>query len=112
MGNVAIVIETFLRSLIWLIIPGKRGLEILMLRKELQVLKRQVKRPRFTVSDRLFFFALLKLIRPAIHRLITIQSLNLNAPSRTFETKISVDNKRIRRTRIVDDLVVDYRLAV
>ncbi len=73
MGNVALVIETFLRSLIWLVIPGKRGREILMLRKELQVLKRQVKKPRFTAGDRLLFVALLKLSRPVIHRLITIK---------------------------------------
>lgn len=53
MGNVALVIETFLRSLIYLLIPRKLGRGILMLRKELQVLKRQVKKPRFTAGDRL-----------------------------------------------------------
>ena len=60
MSNVAIIVETFLRSLIWLLIPGKRGQEVLMLRTELQVLKRHVKKPQFTNIDRLLFVSLLR----------------------------------------------------
>ena len=37
MSSVAIIVETFLRFLIWLLISGKRGQEVLMLRKEFQV---------------------------------------------------------------------------
>jgi hypothetical protein len=60
MSNVAIIVEAFLRPLIWLLIPGKRGQEVLMLRKELQVLKRHVKKSQFTNSDRLLFVSLLR----------------------------------------------------
>ena len=60
MSNVAIIVETFLRSLICMLIPGKRGQDVLKLRKELQALKRHVKKPQFTNSDRLLFVSLLR----------------------------------------------------
>jgi len=72
MSNVAIIVETFLRSLIWLLIPDKRGQEVLMLRKELQVLKRHVKKPQFTNSDRLLFVSLLRQRWCVIQRMVTI----------------------------------------
>ncbi len=39
------------------------------------------------------------------------QSLDLNAPIQKFDSKINFDSEKICRNRIVDGLVLDYRLA-
>jgi hypothetical protein len=45
LDNIIVIFEVFFRQFIWLVMPGCRTQEILMLRKELQVLQRSVKRP-------------------------------------------------------------------
>jgi putative transposase len=52
--------------------PARRTQEILMLRKELQVLKRGTKRPKLTSSDRLFFVSLLRLNERVVANIVTI----------------------------------------
>ena len=39
------------------------------------------------------------------------QSLDLNAPIQKFDSKINFDSKKICRNRIIDGLVLDYRIA-
>jgi hypothetical protein len=58
--NVIVIFEVLIRQFIWLMMPARRTQEILMLRKELQVLKRGAKRPILTSWDRLFFVSLLR----------------------------------------------------
>jgi hypothetical protein len=45
LDNIIVIFEVFFRQFIWLVMPARRTQEILMLRKELQVLQRSVKRP-------------------------------------------------------------------
>jgi hypothetical protein len=46
--NVNVIFEVIIRQSIWLMMPARRTQEILMLRRELQVLKRSSKRPKLT----------------------------------------------------------------
>ena len=73
LDNVIIILEVFIRQFFWLLMPARRTQEILMLRKELQVLKRTVKRPRLTPWDRLFFVSLFRLNRKNLDKLITLK---------------------------------------
>ena len=52
--------------------PASRTLEILMLRKDLQVLRRGAKRPKFTSLDGLFFFSLMRLSNRVVGNIVTI----------------------------------------
>ena len=45
--NVIVIFEVLIRQFIWLMMPARRTQEILMLRKELQVLKRGGNNPRW-----------------------------------------------------------------
>ena len=60
LDNFIVIFEVFIRQFIWLVMPARRTQEILMLRKELQVLQRSVKRPRLNLWDRLFFVPLFR----------------------------------------------------
>jgi len=68
--NIAIV---FMRSLLRIFFPLRRDQEILMLRKELQILKRKVKRPQFTSWDRLFFVSLFRINEKVIENIVSIK---------------------------------------
>jgi transposase InsO family protein len=70
--NVIVIFEVLIRHFIWLMMPARRTQEILMLRKELQVLKRGTKRPKLTSSDRLFFVSLLRLNERVVANIVTI----------------------------------------
>jgi putative transposase len=52
--------------------PARRTQEILMLRKELQVLKRSSKRPKLTSWDRLLFVSLLRLNKRVEGNIVTM----------------------------------------
>jgi hypothetical protein len=58
LDNIIVIFEVLIRQFIWLVMPARRAQEIQMLRKELQVLQRSVKRPRLNLWDRLFFVSL------------------------------------------------------
>jgi hypothetical protein len=62
-----------MRLFIWLLVPASRTQEILMLRKELQVLQRSVKRPRMNLWDRLFFLSLFRLGHGVVDNIVTIK---------------------------------------
>ena len=46
LDNAFVIFEVFIRQFIWLVMPARRTHEILMLRKELQVMKRSSKTER------------------------------------------------------------------
>jgi hypothetical protein len=58
LDNIIVIFEVFIGQFIWLVMPARRTQEILMLRKELQVLQRSVKRPGLNLWGRLFFVSL------------------------------------------------------
>ena len=58
LDQIIVIFEVLIRELIWLVMSARRAQDILMLRKELQVLQRSVKRPRLNLCDRLFFVSL------------------------------------------------------
>jgi hypothetical protein len=54
LDNIIVVFEVLIRQFIWLLVPARRTQEILLLRKELQVLQRCVKGPRLNLWDHFF----------------------------------------------------------
>ena len=72
LDNIIVIFEVLIRQFIWLVMPARRTQEILMLRKELQVMKRRSKCPRLTSWDRLFFVSLLRLNTRVEGNIITI----------------------------------------
>jgi hypothetical protein len=71
--SLAYVLVCRLFELVVLLGRGERSkeLEILVLRQELSILRRQVKRPQFTPHDRMFLAALSRLLpRRSWHRFI------------------------------------------
>jgi len=73
LDNLIVIFEVLIRQFIWLVIPARRTQEILMLRKELQVLQRSVKRPRLNLWDRLFFVSLFRLGHGVVDNIVTIK---------------------------------------
>ena len=73
LDNIIVIFEVFFRQFIWLAMPARRTQEILMLRKELQVLQRSVKRPRLNLWDRLFFVSLFRLGNGVVDNIVTIK---------------------------------------
>jgi hypothetical protein len=73
LDNSIVIFEVFIRQFIWLVMPARRAQEILMLRKELQVLQRSVKRPRLNLWDRLFFVSLFRLGNGVVDNIVTIK---------------------------------------
>jgi hypothetical protein len=51
LDNIIVIFKVLIRQFIWLLVPARRTQEILMLRKELQVLQHSVKRPRLNLWD-------------------------------------------------------------
>jgi hypothetical protein len=45
LDNIIVIFEVLIRQFIWLLVPARRTQEILMLRKEPQVLQHSVKMP-------------------------------------------------------------------
>ena len=68
-----IVFEVFFRRFIWVAAPARRSQEILMLRKELQILRRKDPRPRLTGWDRLLLISLFRLNRRVTDNIVTIK---------------------------------------
>ena len=105
LGNVSIIIVALLRSFIGVLFPTKRGQEILMLRKELQILGRQVKKPRLTSNDRLMFVALLQQRPGVIMRLVTIKpSTVLTWHRRLIARKWNYGNRAVGRPPVDDEV--------
>ena len=52
--NIIVIFQVFIRQFIWLVMPPRRAPEILLLRKELHVLQRFVKRPQLNLGMRFF----------------------------------------------------------
>jgi hypothetical protein len=73
LDNIIVIFEVLIRQFIWLLVPASRTQEILMLRKELQVLQRSVKRPRMNLWDRLFFVSLFRLGHGVVDNIVTIK---------------------------------------
>ena len=74
LDNIIVIFEVLIRQFIWLLVPASRTQEILMLRKELQVLQRSVKRPRLNLSDRLFFVSLFRVGNGVVDNIVTIKT--------------------------------------
>ncbi len=68
-----VIFEVLFRQILWAAIPGRRSQEILMLRKELQVLRRMTARPRLTSWDKLFFVSLYRLNKRVTENIVTIK---------------------------------------
>jgi hypothetical protein len=56
--NLIVIFQVFIRQFIWLVMPARRNQEMLLLRNELQVLQRSVKRPRLNLWGRLLFISI------------------------------------------------------
>ncbi len=84
LDNLIVILEVLMRQIVWFALPERRSQEILMLRKELQVLRRTVVRPRLTSWDRLFFVSLFRLNTSVVDMVVTIKPYFLSPGSATL----------------------------
>ena len=68
-----IIAASIITKLINLFFRHRRDLEVLLLRKEVQVLRRQVKKPKFTNWDRLFMASIFKANSKSIENAILVK---------------------------------------
>lgn len=71
--DIFLIVTTLAAMILRFLFRNKRDQELLMLRKEIQVLKRQLKNPKFTVWDRLFFLTIFKTNSKIIKNLISFK---------------------------------------
>ena len=67
------LIEMSFRCLFWSVAKDKRNRELILLRKENQILKRKLPKPQFTNSDRLFYICLFKYAKEIVKKVSLIK---------------------------------------
>ena len=85
--NFILILTMFWTMFLRWVLKNRRDQEILMLRKELQILKRQLRKPKFSNFDRIFFVSLFKANPKTIANLITLQPSSVIAWHRRFVKK-------------------------
>ena len=84
----------------------KRDQELLMLRKEVQVLKRQLKKPKFTIWDRLFFVTIFKANPKIIKNLISFKPSTVISWHRMLvKRKWDYTNRKIGRPPLTEEMI-------
>ncbi len=100
-----LILATIFSKIIRIFIRHRRDQEILMLRKELQVLKRQSKKPKFSNWDRLFFVSIFKANSRVIQNIITLKPSTIIAWHRKLvKKKWNYSKKGVGRPSIADDI--------
>ncbi len=100
-----LILVTILSQVLRIFCRQRRDQEILMLRKELQILKRQSKKPRFSNWDRLFFISIFKANSKVIENIITIKPSTIIAWHRKLvQRKWDYSKKRLGRPPITDEI--------
>ena len=93
--------------------PASRTLEILMLRKELQVLRRGAKCPKFTSLDGLFFFSLMRLSNRVVGNIVTISPKTVLAWHRKLVARKWTYRQKLFGRPVTEDevrlLVIDMK---
>ncbi len=95
--NVIVIFEVLIRQFIWLMLPARRTQEILMLRKELQVLKRGANRPNLTSWDRLLLVSLLRLNERVLGNIVRYRFLRSHGQRFFTCDFLTVDTAFLRR---------------
>ncbi len=70
---IAFTVEIIIKCLFWSVAKNKRTQELILLRKELQILKRQTKKPKFNNIDRFFYISLMKNSRKLIKKCVLVK---------------------------------------
>ncbi len=100
-----LILVTILSQVLRIFCRRRRDQEILMLRKELQILKRQSKKPRFSNWDRLFFISIFKANSKVIENIITIKPSTIIAWHRKLvQRKWDYSKKKLGRPPITDEI--------
>ena len=71
--DIFLILTALVAIILRFLFRHRRDQELLMLRKEIQILKRQLKKPKFTTWDRLFFLTLYKANSKIIKNLISFK---------------------------------------
>ena len=105
LDNIIVIFEVLIRQFIWLVMPARRTQEILMLRKELQVLHRSVKRPQLNSWDRLFFVSLFRLGNCVVDNIVTIKPNTVLAWHRKLAVRKWTSRQKLKgRPATVDEV--------
>lgn len=104
--EITLILTTIAAMILRFLFRHKRDQEILMLRKEIQVLKRQLKKPKFTIWDRLFFVTIFKANPKIIKNLITFKPSTVISWHRMLvKRKWDYSNSKVGRPPLTEEMI-------
>ena len=114
-ANFSIFMVMLWSLLIRALLQKRRDQEIMMLRKELQVLRRQLKKPQFNKWDRLFFISLFKANASAVNNAVTLKPSTIIAwHKKLIRRKWDYSDKKRGRPSVsgeFKELILDMKQA-
>jgi putative transposase len=103
--NIAIIVVMFWGLFLRVLFRNKRDQELLMLRKELQIIKRQSKKPKFNNWDRLFFVSIFKANANVINNAITLRpSTIISWHRKLIKKKWDYTREKLGRRPITEEI--------